>query len=75
MIRALPPCDPETARFEAPSSEATSLAADTRGGSLAEYLILVGVVVLLAIQAFTGFGSEVARTMKDQMLDQAKMGL
>ena len=40
-----------------------------------EYLILVGVIALLAITAFTGFGSEVAQAMKDQMMDPAKMGL
>jgi Flp pilus assembly pilin Flp len=52
-----------------------SLARDTRGESMVEYLIIVGVVALLAITAFTGFGSQVAHAMRDQMLDPAKMGL
>jgi hypothetical protein len=52
-----------------------SLVHDTEGGAMLEYLILVGVVALLSIQAFSGFAGKVDKTMNEQMLDPAKMGL
>jgi hypothetical protein len=52
-----------------------SLVDDTMGGALLESLILVGVIALLSMQAFIGFGSKVEKTMQDQALDTAKMGL
>jgi hypothetical protein len=52
-----------------------SLVHDTMGGALLESLILVGVIALLSMQAFIGFGGKVEKTMQDQALDTAKMGL
>jgi hypothetical protein len=52
-----------------------SLVHDTIGGALLESLILVGVIALLSMQAFIGFGGKVEKTMQDQALDTAKMGL
>ncbi len=51
------------------------LVQDTKGGAMLEYLILVGVVALLSIQAFASFGGKVDKSMNEQMLDSAKMGL
>ncbi|HMI83526.1 MAG TPA: hypothetical protein VK550_05495 [Polyangiaceae bacterium] len=39
---------------------------DTRGSHAVEYLILVGVVALLSIPAFTHFGKNVGKTVKEQ---------
>jgi hypothetical protein len=52
-----------------------SLVNDTVGGALLESLILVGVIALLSMQAFSGFGGKVEKTMRDQAIDTAKMGL
>jgi hypothetical protein len=52
-----------------------SLVDDTIGGALLESLILVGVIALLSVEAFVGFGGKVEKTMQDQALDTAKMGL
>jgi Flp pilus assembly pilin Flp len=41
---------------------------DTRGANLVEYIILVGVVALIAIAGFTTFGDEV----KDKIDEQAE---
>jgi len=57
------------------SATACCLARDTRGNSIVEYVILVGVVVLLSIQAFATFGTQVSGKVKEQVLDPAKMGL
>jgi Flp pilus assembly pilin Flp len=43
-----------------------SLVHDTRGSHLVEYLILVGVIALLSIPAFTQFGKSVGKTVKQQ---------
>jgi Flp pilus assembly pilin Flp len=39
---------------------------DTRGAHLVEYAILVGVIALLSIPAFTEFGSNTGKTIKEQ---------
>jgi Flp pilus assembly pilin Flp len=39
---------------------------DTRGSHLVEYLILVGVIALLSIPAFTQFGKNVGKAVKQQ---------
>lgn len=51
------------------------LASDAKGGALVEYLILTGVVALLAVQAFRAFGNHAASTMHEQGADVAKLGL
>jgi Flp pilus assembly pilin Flp len=57
------------------TSKNRSLVHDTKGATTLEYVILTGVVALLSIQAFSGFAGKVDTTMKEQMLDPAKMGL
>ena len=39
---------------------------DNRGAGLTEYIILVGVVALLAVAAFNYFGGKVQQKVKDQ---------
>jgi Flp pilus assembly pilin Flp len=42
------------------------LVQDTRGANFVEYMIIVGVVALLAIAAFTTFGSDVQQKITDE---------
>ncbi|HMJ52559.1 MAG TPA: hypothetical protein VK540_10800 [Polyangiaceae bacterium] len=42
------------------------LVGDTRGSHVVEYAILVGVLALLSIPAFTQFGKNVGKTVKEQ---------
>jgi Flp pilus assembly pilin Flp len=44
----------------------SALLRDTRGANMVEYMIIVGVVALLAIAAFTTFGSNVQSKIKDE---------
>ena len=44
----------------------SKLIGDTRGSHAVEYLIVVGVVALLSIHAFTQFGKTVGKTVKEQ---------
>jgi pilus assembly protein Flp/PilA len=44
----------------------SALARDTRGAGIVEYIILIGVVALLAITAFRFFGKSVADKAKQQ---------
>ncbi len=39
---------------------------DTRGANLVEYMILVGVVAVLALATFKGLGSKVQKTTAEQ---------
>jgi pilus assembly protein Flp/PilA len=39
---------------------------ETRGGDFIEYIIICGVVALLAITAFTTFGQDVQAKIKDE---------
>ena len=39
---------------------------DTRGASLVEYIILVGVVALLCVSAFKAFGGKIQSKVNDQ---------
>jgi hypothetical protein len=48
--------------------------ADATGSALVEYLVLVGVVALLAIQAFTIFGQDASTTIGKEGADVAKLG-
>lgn len=48
-----------TARFAPRSRDRLSLARDTRGANLVEYIILVGVIALIAIGGFKMFGGKV----------------
>jgi pilus assembly protein Flp/PilA len=43
-----------------------SLLADRRGASLVEYIILVGIVALIAFGGFKYFGSQVTQKIHDQ---------
>lgn len=56
-------------------ARAPTLASDARGGALVEYVILTGVVGLLALQAFRAFGTHASNTMHEQGADVAKLGL
>jgi Flp pilus assembly pilin Flp len=47
---------------------------DDRGGALVEYLILVGVVALLAIHAFTVFGTDTSTVIHEEGANVAKLG-
>jgi pilus assembly protein Flp/PilA len=42
------------------------LAADRRGANLVEYIILVGVIALIAIAGFKTFGSQVRAKVDEQ---------
>ena len=44
----------------------TQLVRDERGATLLEYIILVGVIALLAIGAFRAFGSSVSAKITEQ---------
>jgi pilus assembly protein Flp/PilA len=44
----------------------TSLARDVRGANLVEYIILVGLVALIALAGFKIFGQKVDGKIKDQ---------
>jgi pilus assembly protein Flp/PilA len=44
----------------------TSLRADTRGANMVEYIILVGVVAILAMAGFKYFGKNVNNTISLQ---------
>lgn len=43
-----------------------ALLADTRGANLVEYIILVGVIALIAIAGFKAFGSRVNDKVNEQ---------
>jgi Flp pilus assembly pilin Flp len=43
-----------------------SLLADTRGANLVEYIILVGVIALIAIAGFKAFGNNVRAKVDEQ---------
>ena len=47
-------------------SKVSSLIRDTRGGEFIEYIIIAGVVALLAVTAFTTFGSDVQQKIQDE---------
>lgn len=43
-----------------------SLVTDRRGANLVEYIILVGVVALLSLAAFTAFGGNVQQKIQEE---------
>jgi Flp pilus assembly pilin Flp len=47
---------------------------EARGSALVEYLILVGVVALLAIHAFAAFGGDVGGVVNQEGANVAKLG-
>ena len=47
-------------------SRCQELLADSRGGGLVEYIILIGVVALICIAAFSFFGNEVSNKIDKQ---------
>jgi Flp pilus assembly pilin Flp len=68
-------------RDSAPDLRATmraalrDLARDERGAALTEYLILVGVVALLALHAFSVFGADASTVIRNEGADLALLGL
>lgn len=48
------------------TSTITRLGRDTKGASLVEYIILVGIVALIAFGGFQYFGSQVTQKIHDQ---------
>ena len=48
---------------------------DERGGDFIEYVIIVGVVALLSIGAFTTFGTDVKTEAQEQVGNVALLGL
>ena len=48
------------------SSSPRTLLADTRGANLVEYIILVGVIALIAIAGFKAFGNRVNDKVNEQ---------
>jgi Flp pilus assembly pilin Flp len=46
--------------------QSRALVKDDRGANMVEYMIIVGVVALLSIVAFTEFGSKVQEKIKDE---------
>ncbi len=46
--------------------QSRALVKDDRGANMVEYMIIVGVVALLSIVAFTEFGSKVQDKIKDE---------
>jgi Flp pilus assembly pilin Flp len=57
-----------------PRSGTRRAAADTRGSAAVEYVVLVGVVALLALHAFTVFGTDASSTIRQQGADVSKLG-
>ncbi len=49
-----------------PHRSRTSLRSDTRGANLVEYIILVGVIALIAIAGFKAFGNNVRAKVDEQ---------
>jgi pilus assembly protein Flp/PilA len=47
-------------------SKVRSFIKDTRGANMVEYIILVGVVAILAIAAFKAFGGKVSQKITNQ---------
>jgi len=44
----------------------SALVRDTRGANMVEYIIVVGLVALIAIVGFTTFGGDVKKKIEDQ---------
>jgi pilus assembly protein Flp/PilA len=44
----------------------SSMIRETRGGEFIEYIIIAGVVALLAVTAFTTFGQDVQQKIQDE---------
>jgi Flp pilus assembly pilin Flp len=49
-------------------------AGNTRGSAAIEYVVLVGVVALLALHAFTVFGTDASNTVRQEGADVSKLG-
>ncbi len=47
-------------------NQAQSLVVDRRGANMVEYMIIVAVVALACIMAFTAFGSSIQKTIKSE---------
>jgi Flp pilus assembly pilin Flp len=45
---------------------ATALVRDTRGANMVEYIIVVGLVALIAIVGFSTFGGDVKKKIEEQ---------
>ncbi len=59
------------------SSKLSTLVRDQRGANMVEYIILVGVVALLAIFAFQKFNGSVTKKVKEQagQVDKLNSGI
>ena len=57
---------PHLARKASPMNRKLSLLRDTRGANLVEYIILVGVIALIAIAGFKAFGNRVNDKVNEQ---------
>ena len=57
---------PPLARKASPLNRKLSLLRDTRGANLVEYIILVGVIALIAIAGFKAFGNRVNDKVNEQ---------
>lgn len=44
----------------------SSIVRDTRGANMVEYILLIGVVALICIAAFTKFGGKVQEKIREQ---------
>lgn len=62
------PLPASAARHSTPATRTARLVRDQRGASLIEYVLLVGVVALLAVAGFKIFG----KAVNDKISDQAK---
>lgn len=53
---------------------ASALARDTRGANMVEYIIVVGLVALIAIVGFTTFGGDVKTKIEEQSTKVKNVG-
>jgi len=56
------------------TTQLRKLIRDRRGAGLTEYIILVGVIALLAIAGFKTFGKDVKKKVEDQAGEVKKIG-
>ena len=72
--RGSPPAPPPPRRAVARRRGQEGLVGDTRGSALLEYIVLVGVVALLGIAAFTGYGTDVSSAVHREGVDVSQLG-
>ena len=57
-----------------PRPETRRAAGGSRGSAVIEYVVLVGVVALLALHAFTVFGTDASSTIRQEGADVSRLG-